>query len=119
MKYEIIHTGEFAAKARKVRLTLEDLRGIENEIVADPEGWPVMAGTGGLRKMRFSPSRMSTGKSGGIRVCYFVVEGLGHLWLVTLFAKNEKDNLSPAERNAIGKFIAVIKKRARNFHTER
>ena len=119
MKYEIIHTNEFAAKARKVRLTLEDLREIENEIVADPEAWPVMAGTGGLRKMRFSPSRMSTGKSGGVRVCYFVIDGLGHLWLVTLFAKNEKDNISPAERNAISRFIAAIKKQARDSKTER
>jgi len=111
MKYEIIHTGEFVAKARKVRLTLEDLRAIENEIMTNPEAWPVMTGTGGLRKMRFSPSRMSTGKSGGIRVCYFVVDDLGRIWLVTLFAKNEKDNLSHAERNALGRFIATLKKR--------
>jgi len=66
---------------------------IVDYIAADPEcGVPL---GGGLRKVRVS--RPGGGKSGGYRTLY--VFGGAHLplFLVTVFAKNEKDNLSKAE----------------------
>ena len=58
-----------------------------------------MQGTGGLRKARFAFEHQ--GKSGGVRVCYvdFVVKET--VYLITVYPKSEKDNLSRAERNAI------------------
>ena len=109
MMYVFVQLLAFTAKTRRLGLTLEDLRGIENEISGDPTGWPVMKGTGGLRKMRFAPERQRGGKSGGLRVCYFVMDSASHVYLVTLFAKNEQDNLTKAECAAIARLIGQIK----------
>lgn len=53
----------------------------------------------GIRKMRVARAR--SGKSGGYRTVY--VFGGTHMpiFLVTVFAKNEKDNLAKAEQAAL------------------
>lgn len=85
----------------------KDLRKLELELLSNPSGYPVIKGTGGLRKIRFSFE--NEGKSGGVRVCYvdFVVEET--IYLITVYPKNEKDNLSYAERNEIKKLIELLK----------
>lgn len=62
-----------------------------------------MHGTGGLRKARFAFKHH--GKSGGVRVCYvdFVIEET--IYLITVYSKKQKDNLSKQERNNINIYI--------------
>ncbi|MBK6895504.1 MAG: type II toxin-antitoxin system RelE/ParE family toxin [Alphaproteobacteria bacterium] len=72
----------------------------------------VMAGTGGVRKIRFA-HQTGKGKSGASRVVYLVVDELGHIHLLDIFEKNVKDNLSKAERNEIRKLVEILKKRKR------
>lgn len=65
-----------------------------------------MVGTGGVRKFRFA--RTGAGKSGGFRVIsYYHDEGLP-VFLLTVFGKNEKDNLTKAERNALAGLVKVL-----------
>jgi hypothetical protein len=109
MRYLVIQSRMFSAKARFLRLSLEDIRAIENEIMADPTAWPVIPGTHGLRKMRFSPDRRAGGKSGGLRICYFFVDESKRVYLLTAFAKNVQTNLSMADRQALGQVVAFIK----------
>ncbi len=45
--------------------------------------------------------RGAQGKSGGVRVICYVHSDLMPLYLLTLFAKNEKANINKAERNAL------------------
>lgn len=52
---------------------------------------------------------LSYGKSGSVRVCYIDVEGVLEIHLIDVFAKNEKENLSKAERNAIRIVVEQIK----------
>jgi hypothetical protein len=66
----LIQLSEFRNNWNRLKLTDDDLRRLEAEILIDPESPPVMRGTGGLRKMRFAPPSSGGGKSGGIRVCY-------------------------------------------------
>lgn len=110
MNYLIIHHPGFVAKVAKLGLTLEDVRRIEISIMARPKMAAVMAGTNGLRKVRFAPEGSGAGKSGGVRVCYVLFEERAHLYLITMFAKNEKDNLTKEERNSIAGLIARIGK---------
>jgi hypothetical protein len=109
MRYLVIQSRMFSAKARFLRLSLEDIRAIENEIMADPMAWPVIAGTHGLRKMRFSPERRAGGKSGGLRICYFFVDESKRIYLLTAFAKSTQANLSQADRQALGQVVAFIR----------
>ena len=62
-----------------------------------------MQGTGGLRKARVALE--NRGKSGGARVCYIDFVFAETVYLITVFGKKEKANLSKEERNNIKKAI--------------
>jgi hypothetical protein len=68
----------------------------------------VLVGTGGIRKVRFA--RGGRGKSGGVRVIYYFYNAEEPIYLLEVFGKNEKANLAAAERNALAKVVAEIKK---------
>lgn len=74
--------------------------------MSNPSKYPVIQDTGGLRKARFAFENQ--GKSGGVRICYvdFVVKEI--VYLITVYPKNEKDNLSQTERNEIKKMITIL-----------
>ena len=109
MTRTFIQTDEFIKNWERLGLTDDDLRRLELEIMKNPQVGPVIQGTGKLRKMRFTFE--NKGKSGSSRVCY--VDFLIHetVYLITVYPKNEKDNLSKAERNEIKKFIDILEKR--------
>lgn len=58
-----------------------------------------MEGTGGVRKLRWG--RQGRGKSSGVRVIYYFHSDRMPLYLLPLFAKNERANLTKAERNEL------------------
>jgi hypothetical protein len=70
-------------------------------IAANPEAGDVMPGTGGYRKLRFA--RPGMGKRGGARVIYLYGGEDFPIFLITVYAKSEKGNLSKAEQNALAK----------------
>ena len=59
-----------------------------------------------MRKLRWA--RGGRGKSGGVRVIYYFHSGVMPLYLLTMFAKNERANLSKAERNALAELVDVL-----------
>lgn len=65
-----------------------------------------MEGTGGIRKLRWA--RQGTGKIGGTRVIYFFHNEKMPLYLLTIYGKGEKDNLTAAERNELSKLVDVL-----------
>lgn len=79
---------------------------LQHAIMRNPEQAPVIAGTGGLRKLRFAPSTWKRGKSGAVRVCYVYFVRFGTVVLMVAYAKNEMDNLSAAGRNEMKALIA-------------
>jgi hypothetical protein len=60
-------------------------------IAAHPDEGDVVQGTGGVRKVRWS--RAGSGKSGGVRVIYFVRNERGELVLLFIYAKSKLDSL--------------------------
>ncbi|HZN65176.1 MAG TPA: hypothetical protein VFB66_07715 [Tepidisphaeraceae bacterium] len=98
----------FVANWRKMRLTDEDLRGLELAAMEDPEGWPVIPGTGGVRKMRFAPPSWATGKSGATRVIYAYFPAFARLYFVTIYGKGRKSDLSVDERKVIRELVRRI-----------
>lgn len=82
----------------------EDERGAFAAHIAEhPEDGDVVPGSGGVRKVRWS--RAGSGKSGGVRVIYFVRNELGELVLMFMYAKAKLDTLKASTlkemRNAI------------------
>ena len=97
MTFSFIQVRGFTSRWRSLGLSDEDLQALEAAILSRPEAGPVMQGTAGLRKMRFAPPTWHTGKSGAIRVCYAIFRQYALIYLVTLFTKNESDNLTPTD----------------------
>lgn len=77
-----------------------------NYLAQHPKDGDVMEGTGGVRKLRWG--RGGQGKSGGVRVIYYYHDDLMPLYLLTLFAKGDKANLSKAERNELAGLVDVL-----------
>lgn len=95
----------------------EDLLVLQLMIMANPTGARVIQGTGGLRKMRFAPTRWNCGKSGAARVCYAYCK---EHWTVVLFmayGKGAKETLTASEKAVIKGEISKIEKwlKARNY----
>ena len=61
-------------------------------LAAGPEAGVVVPDSGGVRKVRWK--RQGTGKSGGVRVIYFVKNQEEEIVLLTLYAKAKTDNLT-------------------------
>lgn len=72
-----------------------------------PKAGDLMQGTGGVRKLRWA--RGGKGKSGGVRVIYYFHSDRIPLYLLTMFGKGEKDNLSKAERNELAELVGLLK----------
>lgn len=75
-------------------------------LARDPGMGVVMKGTGGFRKIRVAAQ--GKGKSGGYRVITFFSGPGIPIFLTTVFAKSEADNLTPAERNALAKMANTL-----------
>ena len=106
MQRTFIILPEFDKNWKSMGLSDEDHRRLENLILQNPEAGALMQGTGGLRKLRFALD--NRGKSGSARVCYvdFIIQET--VFLITAYPKNEKENLSKAERNTIHKLIEAL-----------
>lgn len=83
-----------------------DRRAIVDHLAAHPTAGDLIEGTGGVRKLRWA--RGGRGKSGGARVIYYFHSEVMPLYLLTMFAKNERANLSKAERNALAALVDVL-----------
>ena len=101
----IAETPEYIRRAEKL-LTDEERRDLLSYLAAHPRAGDLLEGTGGIRKLRWS--RGSRGKSGGVRVIYYFHADTMPLYLLTLFAKNERANLSKAERNELAGLVGLL-----------
>jgi hypothetical protein len=83
----------------------DDLMALQLLIMSQPKAPPIIQGTGGLRKLRFAPVRWKTGTRGAARVCYVYFEEYGIVYLVYIYDKHKKDDLSEAEKKVIREHI--------------
>lgn len=108
MTKTFIQTTMFEKQWNALGLTDEDLCRLEYEIMENPEGGPIVPGTGRLRKRRFAVA--NKGKRGSTRVCYVDFVILETIYLFTIYPKSQKENLTKEECNNIKKMIEVLEK---------
>lgn len=99
-------TREFDKNWKSMGLTDSDLRALQEELIFNPTKGDLMQGTGGLRKLRIAFE--NRGKSSSGRVCYVDFAIYEKIYLITAYPKNDKENLSKAERNAIADMIQQL-----------
>ena len=73
-------------------LSDDEYSALQRAIIVDPEVGAIIPGSGGVRKMRWSVA--GRGKRGGLRVIYFLRTRHGQVWMLTLYAKNVKENIA-------------------------
>ena len=101
----IVELPEFLRKSEKL-LTIAQRSSIINYLAEHPASCDIVQGTGGIRKLRWSAQ--GRGKSGGVRVIYYYHNETIPLFLLTVFGKGEKANLSKSERNELAKFTSLL-----------
>lgn len=87
------------------------LKEIQESLLESPGQGDVISGTGGLRKMRHGSS--NKGKSGGHRVIYLYRPEVEKIYLITIYPKNEKADLSAVEKKVLKKLVETLKEEAR------
>lgn len=104
-----VEVSGFTALWSHFGLTDADLHVLQVTLAAHPTAGDVVAGTNGVRKIRYTPPGSGRGKSGAFRIFYLNLPERGVVFLIALLSKNDKANLSKAERNAVGAWVSSIK----------
>ena len=104
--HTVVETPEYLSDAKAAGLTLHEQSTIVEYMASHPDAGDPIPGTGGARKVRFAGR--GKGKSGGYRVITFFTGKNLPVFLLNVFAKGEKINLTKAERNELRAILAEI-----------
>ncbi len=96
---------EFLKSASRL-LTETERQDLIRHLAEHPKSGDLLEGTGGVRKLRWS--RAGRGKSGGVRIIYYFHSEIMPLYLLTLFAKGDRANLTKAERNELSEVVGLL-----------
>ena len=80
---------------------------IQSELLQNPDSGDVVKDTGGLRKLRIKSS--GKGKRGSYRILFMCISMRGEIYLIDIYSKSEKEDLSAGERKTIKSLIKQLK----------
>ena len=94
---------EAPAFTRNVPAYLADDEYLELQMLLaeNPEAGDLMPGTGGFRKLRWADPKRGKGRRGGLRIIYYYFLADQHIWLMTLYNKNEASDLALRQKKAL------------------
>ena len=101
----IAETAPYIKKAEKL-LTPAERTELISYLSINPKAGVIVEGAGGIRKIRWS--RGSSGKSGGVRIIYYYHNESMPLYLLALFPKSEKANISSEEKIVLAKLTKQL-----------
>src|SRR5712691_1524315 len=104
--HTVVETPVFIRSARKAGVTEAELNHIKTFLAQAPEAGDEMPGTGGARKIRFAAK--GKGKSGGYRVITFYSGVDMPVFLLDMYAKGEKIDLTQDEKNTLRNILRHI-----------
>ena len=100
--FHLIETAHFRKQADAL-LTLDELESLRLEIALNPEQGDLIKGGSGLRKVRFSFG--GRGKRGGARVIYWLYVKNHTAYLLDIYAKNDRQDMTPAQIKELATLI--------------
>ncbi len=101
----VAETGTFLRKANQL-LSEEEKSDLIAYLSENPQSGVLIQNTGGIRKLRWA--RSGAGKSGGVRVIYYFHSEIMPLYLLTVFGKNEKANISMKEKQVLSGLVKEL-----------
>ncbi|MEQ1923929.1 MAG: addiction module toxin RelE [Pyrinomonadaceae bacterium] len=88
----------------------QTLFAIQNALLANPLLGDLIKGTSGARKGRIGDPQRGSGKSGGFRFIYVFLERCGRFYLLAIYSKKDKSDLTPKQAAALGDLVREIKR---------
>jgi hypothetical protein len=117
----VVETNAYLSAAKAAGMSEQERTLVVDLFAADPQAGEMMVGTGGCRKIRLAGR--GKGKSGGYRVITVFGGNDVPVFLLTVFGKGEKANLTKAERNALAVMTQTLfdryRARVRKVETRR
>ena len=111
MRRTVVQTEIFASildnLIAKRKLSQKDFDNLEQVLVENPQSGEVIPGLSGLRKIRLKSTY--SGKRGGFRVDYLDIPQVKKLYLIVIYPKNVKEDLSSEEKKEFKRFVEQIK----------
>jgi hypothetical protein len=104
--HSVLLTAIFLRQWERLRASEDELMDIVSTLAHDPHSGDLMAGTGGARKLRHA--RPGSGKSGGFRTIHYFGGDDIPVFLLAIYAKGTKNNLTKAERNELASLLPLI-----------
>jgi hypothetical protein len=104
--HAVCETHAFRRAAAKTGMSEDDIFALVGYLAENPTAGDAIPGTGGCRKLRWAGR--GKGKSGGFRTISFYSGAMMPVYLLTVFGKGEKANLSDAECNALRALTKAI-----------
>lgn len=95
-----VETEMFTERVREL-IDEETYRRFQTVLVRNPETGAVMAGCGGLRKIRVEEPRRGKGKRGGCRVIYLHIPEATRIDLLAIYDKEMQDDLTAEQRRRL------------------
>jgi len=102
---EFIETPTFT-RLLTALLTDDEYAGLQNVLVENPERGDVIKGGGGIRKLRHALP--GCGKSGGVRVIYYWLRDDGQIYMLLIYPKSKKDDLTDRETALLREFVKEL-----------
>lgn len=106
----VAETAVFMRQAAEL-WTEDELLVFVDFIARNPEAGDIIPGTGGVRKVRWR--RQGSGKRGGVRVIYFYYGSDIPLYLLMIYAKATREDLSPEAKRAVQALVLRLKEAKR------
>ena len=101
----VVETPSFLRRAKGL-LSESERADLVAYLAENPDIGKVMDGTGGVRKVRWA--READCKSGGYTVIYYFHSEHIPLFALLIYGKNEKANLTQAEKNDMRRLTALL-----------
>ncbi len=86
---------------------------IQRRLMENPDSGDVMPGCGGLRKLRTTDPKRGKGKRGGARLIYLYVPEARHFYMLDIYGKDEKDDLTSDEKKQLRMLAFELKREAK------
>lgn len=118
MQKTLIETGEFTRWFRE-HLTDDELIAMQTGLLIDPDRGAVIPGCGGLRKLRIGDPRRGKGKRSGARVIYLHLPEADEIYLITIYGKDERDDLSAEDKKSFRQLVELLKTASQQAQTRR
>lgn len=111
MRRAFVETGSFRRRVDKAGPGT--LRLIQAELLRNPAAGQVIQGTGGLRKATIADPSRGKGKRSGYRVICLDLPLVERTYLLALYDKDEKDDISPDEKRILRSLVEELKREAK------